>query len=136
MEYAVTVPNYARSQGDLVLVRPRVFGSWLLGLDDKPRTYPVEIGPLRTQQDSFVIKLPQGYSVDDSPDPVTLDTPFASYSSKVENHDGEVRFTRKLVVNQLELKPEIYPKLLQFMGQIKADEANFFVLKKQPSPGS
>ena len=43
-QYGVSVPQYARSEGTLMLVRPRVLGSDSFAIDRKIRTYPFELG--------------------------------------------------------------------------------------------
>ena len=63
---------YAKSAGNLLLVRPRVLGEESSGLLEtkEPRKFPIEFeGPLR-DTDSFEITVPAGYEVDDLPAPV------------------------------------------------------------------
>jgi hypothetical protein len=118
-------------EGNLMLVRPRVLGSDSLGLDDKPRIYPVDLGAMRTQRDAFDLRLPAGYTVDETPDPVTIDTDFATYRSKVQVEGNVLHYSREFVVSQMELKAEEYSDLRHLMGQIEADEESLVVLKKQ-----
>lgn len=131
LRYSLTAPRYARMEGNLMLVRPRVLGSDSLGLDDKPRIYPVDLGAMRTQRDAFDLRLPAGYTVDETPDPVTIDTDFATYRSKVQVEGNVLHYSREFVVSQMELKAEEYSDLRHLMGQIEADEESLVVLKKQ-----
>jgi transglutaminase-like putative cysteine protease len=131
LRYSFTASQYARLEGNLMLVRPRILGSDAVGLDDKPRVYPVDLGAMRTERDVFDLQLPVGYVVDETPDPVSITTDFATYRSKTQIDGNILHYTRELVVNQLELKPEQYSDLRQFMGQVEADEESLVVLKKQ-----
>src|SRR5437764_25121 len=78
--------NYAKTAGDLLLVRPRVLGvkSSAILETKEPRQFPVEFeGPVQ-DSDTFEITLPAGYEVDDLPPPVDADFSFASYHSKTK----------------------------------------------------
>src|SRR6267154_2742561 len=84
--YSVVAQNYAKTAGNLLLVRPRFIGNKSTDLVEtkEPRKYPVEFeGPSR-DTDTFEITLPAGYEVDDLPPPVNADYSFASYHSKTE----------------------------------------------------
>ncbi len=130
-QYAVTVPLYARQSGSLLLLRPRVLGIDSMFLDHKERHYPIELGEIKTVKDEFDVTLPAGYAVDELPDPVKLDAGFAAYQSKTELHGDTLHYSREYVVRELELAPDKYPALQQFVGQIEQDERAQAVLKKQ-----
>src|SRR4029077_21262506 len=69
--YTFESEGYARNAGNLILVRPRVFGSKARAILEtkEPRQFPIEFeGPVR-DTDSFEITLPPGYAVDDVPPP-------------------------------------------------------------------
>ena len=88
--------NYAKSAGNLLLVRPRVLGSKSSGVLEtkEPRKFPVEFeGPSR-DTDSFDIALPPGYEVDELPPPMDVDYSFGSYHSKTEANGQVLHYTR------------------------------------------
>ncbi|MGI8771240.1 MAG: DUF3857 domain-containing transglutaminase family protein [Acidobacteriaceae bacterium] len=130
-QYAVTVPLYARQSGSLLLLRPRVLGTDSMLLDHKERHYPVELGATKTVKDEFDVELPAGYAVDELPDPVKVDAGFASYQSKTEVRGDTLHYSREYVVRELELAPEKYAALQQFVGEIEQDERAQAVLKKK-----
>lgn len=131
MEYQVTAPLYAKTAGNLLLVRPRVLGSDARGLDDKPRNVPISFSALGTWQDDFAVKIPAGYAVDDVPDPVTVDMGFASYHSEVKAESGTLHYERTYVLKKLQLDPGDYGKLRKLEAVIATDENSDAVLKKQ-----
>jgi len=131
MDYSVTAPSYAKNAGTLLLVRPRAVGTDSDGLDDKPRTVPITFEGVGTWRDDFDFKLPAGYTVDDLPDPVTVDVGFATYHSEVKADSGELHYKREYVLKKIELDPTDYPKLRKLEGAIATDENNSAVLKKQ-----
>ncbi len=130
LKYEISASSYARQAGDLLLVRPRVLGSDAIPFNDKVRKYPVDLEETGKWQDSFDIRLPAGYVVDELPAAVTLDTDFASYHSSVTAKENALHYEREYIVNQLELPPQEYPKMTKLMGAILEDEQATAVLKK------
>jgi hypothetical protein len=130
LHYGVTAPSYAKTAGSLLLVRPRIIGSDAERLDDKPRIYPVSFDSLGTWRDSFDVKIPGGYTVDEVPNPVNLDVGFATYRSEVKAQGDTLHYSREYVLKKLSLEPEQYQKLKDLEGKITADENSNAVLKK------
>jgi len=130
IHYSLTVPHYAKPTGPLLLIRPRILGSNSEALDQKPRTYPMDMDNTRVVRDTFEVELPPGYTVDELPDPVKLDSDFASYSSQSEFKGSTVRYTREYTVKQIEIPANRYADLRELNSRIEADERNSAVLKK------
>jgi hypothetical protein len=66
--YSFEAMNYAKSAGNLLLVRPRVIGSKSSGLLEtrEPRNFSIEFEGPAQDTDTFEIALPPGYEVDAS----------------------------------------------------------------------
>ena len=109
LHYKVTARQYSHQAGPLLLVRPRVVGSFALPFDDKPRVYPIDLDATGHWRDSFDITLPPGYVVDETPDPVNVDLDFASYHSTVSAKDNILHYQREYIVRQVELPPPNTP---------------------------
>ena len=136
LKYNFKAPSYARNAGPLILVRPRVLGALELHLaSDKPRKFPIEFGEPSHETDVFEIELPQGYTVDELPDPVKLDVGFAQYESKTEFSGATLRYTRDYTVNKLEVPVSDEPQLRRLFSTIYSDERNSAVLKKAAGSG-
>jgi transglutaminase-like putative cysteine protease len=131
MDYSVTAPLYAKTAGNLLLVRPRVIGTDADGLDDKPRSVPISFEGVGTWRDAFDVRIPSGYTVDDIPDPLDLDMGFATYHSQVKADAGVLHYRREYVLKQVQLDPEQYSKLRKLEAAITTDENSDAVLKKQ-----
>jgi uncharacterized protein DUF3857/transglutaminase superfamily protein len=129
--YSLVAPNYAKTAGDLLLVRPRVVGIEQRELLEtkEPRKYPVEFaGPWR-DSDTFEIVLPAGYEVDDLPPPVNADYSFASYHSKAEVNGSTLKYTRTFEIKELSVPVSKVEELKTFYRMIGNDERNTAVLK-------
>ena len=129
--YSVTATNYAKTAGNLLLLRPRFIGNKSSDLLEtkEPRKYPVEFdGPAR-DTDTFEITLPQGYEVDDLPPPVNADFSFASYHSKTEASGNTLKYTRTFEVKELSVPVSKIEDLKKLYRIIASDERNNAVLK-------
>lgn len=132
-DYSVVVDNYAKTAGNLILLRPRVLGTRASGLLEtkEARKYPVEFEGPSLDSDTFEITIPSGYEVSDLPPPVDVDYDFASYHSKTEISGNKLTYTRSLEVKQLSVPVAQADTLKKFYRIIASDERNNAVL--QPS---
>ncbi len=131
VHYKLTASQYAHQAGTLLLVRPRVVGSHAQAFNDKPRTVPIDLTATGHWRDSFDIKLPPGYVVDETPDPISLDLDFASYHSTITAKGDQLHYEREYVVRQVELPANRASDFRKLQGAILMDEKGTAVLKKQ-----
>jgi hypothetical protein len=129
--YKVTARQYSHQAGSLLLVRPRVVGTFANPFDDKPRIYPFEFYGTGRWHDSFDITIPPGYVVDETPDPVSIDVGFASYHSSVSAKANLLHYEREYVVRQVEIPPAKAADFRLLESTILSDEKDSAVLKKQ-----
>ena len=129
--YSLISEGYAKTAGDLLLLRPRVIGNLSSGLLEtkEPRKYPVEFEGPRMDTDVFEIRIPSGYEVDDLPPPVDLDYPFASYHSKSEVKDGVLKYSRTFELKDVAVTVNELDNLKKFYRVIAGDERNTAVFK-------
>jgi hypothetical protein len=131
LSYSLSVDRYAKTMGPLLMVRPRVLGDLGMDTDHKPRTVPINLDETMQAVDEYSIELPDGYSVDELPDPVKLDLGFAAYQSDVQVTGNTLHYKRTYTVRQITLPPERYADVQKLAGAIAADEASSAVLKKK-----
>lgn len=131
--FNVTADHYASSVGPLLMIRPRVLGSYTLPIDHKSRKISINLRRTMQATDSFDIQLPDGYAVDELPDPVKEDVGFASYESSTKLNGRTLHYTRTYTVRQVSLPPDKYPELQRFVATIAADEDSRVVLKRSTS---
>ena len=127
--FDLSADHFANSVGPLIMVRPRVFGSYTLPIDHKSRKVAIDLHQTMEGTDSFDIQLPDGYTVDELPDPVKADVGFASYESSTKLEGHTIHYTRTFTLRQVSLPPDKYADLQRFVGLIAADEDSRVVLK-------
>lgn len=131
VHYQVTAPQYAHPAGPLLLVRPRVVGSVSQTFDDKPRTLPINLIATGHWHDTYDITLPVGYVVDDTPDPVDINTDFASYKSSITAKGNVLHYERDYIVRKVQIPASEAPAFRKLESAILTDEKGTEVLKKQ-----
>ncbi len=135
LDLHVSDTSYAHAAGSLLLLRPRVVGDDSRSvpelMENKTREYPIEIGHPGDWRDSFDITLPPGYVVDETPDPVNVDTDFASYHSSTTAKGNVLHYERDYVVRQVEIPAEKAAEFRKLESAIVFDEKGAAVLKKQ-----
>lgn len=131
LKYKFEAVGYAKSAGDLMLVRPRVLGKKSHNIaENKKRKYPVENSTTLSESDEIDIKLPPGYKVDELPEAANVTAPFAEYKSKIEAKDNVLYYNRSYTVKDLTVPVDQMSTLRTFMRGVAADERNTAVLKK------
>lgn len=135
IDYKFTARGYAKSAGNLLIVRPRVVGSkesYLLTLLNakKPRMYPIDFDEATRQDDIFDITLPAGYVVDELPKPVDAGCAYASYKRDVEMTGNTLHYKRTYVVKDVMVPTLKLNDVRNFFHQVAADEQSSAVLRR------
>jgi hypothetical protein len=129
--YTFEAPNYTKSAGDLILVRPRVIGTKATGILEtkEPRQFAIEFPGPALDTDIFEITMPAGYVVDELPAPVNAEYSFGSYHSRTEVSGPVIRYTRTYEVKQLSIPATNAEEFKKFNRIIAGDERSMVVLK-------
>jgi hypothetical protein len=131
LRYKFTASHYAKTAGPLLLVRPRVVGEMAGAFDvTKPRHYAYEFEAPFLRSDSVEITLPEGYNVDELPEPAKAIFPFAEYTSKAEKEGNVLKYSREYKMQTTQVPLDRIEQLRKLFAQIGTDEKNMAVLKK------
>src|SRR3984957_2493079 len=131
VHYKFAVDAYAKSAGNLLIIRPRVIGEKGSSiLSGKARTYPIEFTEATLQSDMFDITLPAGYVVDELPQSVDAKCDYASYKSNVEVKDNVLHYKRIYEITGVVVPTEKLPEVRDFFHQVAAAEKSSAVLRR------
>jgi hypothetical protein len=131
VHYTFEASNYAKQMGDLLLVRPRVFGSKSEGtIDLKERKYAYELGVPTVQEDEFNIAVPAGYVVDELPAPANISSAGTTYSSETKMQGNILAYKRKYEVESVLVPLDKIKDLNSATRVIAMDERTSAVFKK------
>ncbi|MCA6078678.1 DUF3857 domain-containing protein [Fulvivirga sedimenti] len=133
-EIEIEVPGYAQSMGDVIYVNPMIFG----GMKENPyksekREYPVNYAAPVKELTSFSITIPEGYVLDDVPQPVAMALPenAGKFIYSISSTGRIMTITSQFMINKTEFLPDEYPILRQFYAQVVAKQSEQVVLKKE-----
>ena len=135
LDLHLSATGYAHPSGPLLLLRPRIYGSHAHVVPDvmegKTRDYPIELGHPGRWRDSYDIAIPEGYVVDDMPNPVNVDLDFASYHASVSAQGKVLHYESEYVVRDIEIPPARAASFRLLESAILSNEKSAAVLKKQ-----
>lgn len=94
------------------------------------RTHPVVLRA-NAYSETVTVRLPAGFSVDEVPDPVKLDTPFGSYVTSYEVKNGALVFKRQLSQKSITIPVDQYQSVKKFFETIRAADNAPVVLAKK-----
>jgi hypothetical protein len=131
LHYKFVVEGYAKTAGNLLILRPRVVGDKGSNiLAGKPRKYPIEFEGTTLQSDLIDITLPAGYVVDELPQPVDAKCDYASYKSNVEVKDNVLHYKRTYEIKGVVVPTDKLPEVRDFFHQVSAAEKSSAVLRR------
>jgi len=124
--------QYAQLMQDRLLVfKPVVVSRHEdLALTAATRKQPVVL-PANAYSETVQVKLPAGFTVDEVPDAVKLETAFGSYVTSYEVKNNQLVFKRKLSQQATTIAPADYEKVRKFYESIRAAENAPVVLARQ-----
>jgi hypothetical protein len=127
-----SAPAYGQlMQGRLLVFRPAIVSRReSLSLTEPARKHPVVL-TTSAYSETTKVKLPGGFDVDEMPDAVKLDTAFGSYATSYVVKDGQLLFTRSLVVRASTIPVADYSKVRSFFERIRAAEQSPVVLVRK-----
>ncbi|MBO0858515.1 MAG: DUF3857 domain-containing protein [Chloracidobacterium sp.] len=125
-------PNYAQlMRGKLMVFKPAIVSrrSSLFLLEAK-RKHPVVLDS-QDFDETDRIKLPEGFDVDEMPEPTEVNHPFGNYAAKCVVRDGQLIFHRSLTLKAGIIPVEQYSSVRGFFEKIRAVEQTPVVLVKK-----
>lgn len=125
-------PQYGQLMRDRLLIfKPAMVSRReALPFSETARKHPVVLRS-NAFSETVRVKLPAGFDVDETPDPVKLDTQFGSYTTRYDVKDGELVFTRTLVERAVTVPADQYSSVRGFFEKIRAAEQSPVVLARK-----
>jgi len=115
-------------QNRLFIFKPAIVSrAGSIYLTEKERSHPISMSS-NSFTETATFDLPKGFSVDEMPDPLKLDTSFGSYSTSYEVKEGKLIFKRALVTKRTIVPSEKYAVVRDFYSKILNAEQSPVVL--------
>lgn len=134
--FALDVEFSATSYAQLMQNRLLVFKPAIVSRRDSlVLTQAARKHPIVLESNAFTetvrVHLPEGFDVDELPDALKLDTAFGNYNASYDVKDGQLVFTRKLVLRAATIPAEQYAAVRSFFERIRAVEQSPVVLARK-----
>jgi len=134
--FGLDVEFFAPSYGQLMQNRLLVFKPVIVGrrnalsLTESKRNHPVILNS-EAMKETAVFTLPQGFVVDEMPDPLNIEMPFGKYSTSYEVKEGKLYFTRSLTTIRTTVPVDKYNSVRDFYAKIREAEQSPVVLLRK-----
>jgi transglutaminase-like putative cysteine protease len=129
------LPRYASKTGSRLFLPLNLTQRWegVPSEMDAPRTQSIHAVPYPfVDVDSIRYELPEGYDVEATPEPVSVETDFATYEATVTREEGALVYRRRLEWRTKTLAPEQYEAFRSFRQEIaRADQAQAVLVKEK-----
>jgi hypothetical protein len=127
----VTAGRYAQPMGQLVLVKPPVsLGHDIQAPTGGTRRTPIVVEP-QSVDETVTLDLPEGLTIDEMPQPASIDTPFGRYSLSYKANGNRIVGRRTLDIPSKTVPLADYTALRAFLDQVRAADAAPIVLKRR-----
>ena len=118
-------------QGRLLVFKPAIVSRRdSLFLTESSRKHPVVLES-NAYTETVKVRLPEGFDVDELPDPMKMETPFGTYETSYVVKDRQLHFTRSLVLRGATISVGDYSKVRGFFEKMRDAEQTPVVLAKK-----
>jgi hypothetical protein len=124
--------SYAQlMQSRLMVFKPAIINRLeRLSFSEGRRQHPFVIDA-SAYSETVKIKIPNGFTVDEMPEPAKLETLFGNYAVSYEVKDDYLIFNRSLKLNRMTIPADKYDSVRNFFGQVHStDQAPVVLIKK------
>lgn len=131
MHFDFTAPRYAQSmQGRMLVFRPAIVQPY----HGFPMQAEKRQNPLVLDAESYHkevhMKMPDGFKVDEMPDPASLTSSFGKYSSECKLTGNDLTFTEDIDITATTVPADHYKEAREFFGRVAGAERAPLVLVK------
>ena len=95
------------------------------------RKSPLFIQRNYSEDDTITYELPEGFSLEAIPDPVSIESEYGTYSFNVENKGDSIIFTRHFEIRKGEFPKEQYNDFVEFLEKIVQSDKSKAVISKK-----
>lgn len=132
MDVEFSAPLYGQlMQNRLLIFKPAIANrTSSVYLTASERKHPVVFDSNSFAEKAIFI-LPQGFVIDEMPEPVTIDSPFGKYTTTITEKEGKLEFTRELVLNRSYVPAAKYPDVRNFfVKMLEAEQSPVVLIRK------
>ncbi len=133
LSYTINSKNYASTSTSRLFIPLNSINSWGIVLpEDKTRKQSIHLPVVFLEAGNTIFEIPEGYEIEFLPEEISFESDFGSFTTSFELiSPKEVKYSRKLEIDQKVFPPEKYKELRRFFSSIsKAGEQQFVLVRK------
>ncbi len=132
LDVEFSAPRYGQlMQNRLLIFKPVIVGRRnAVALTENKRSNPIELDS-SMMNETVVFSLPDGFEVDELPEPIALESPFGSYKTSFEMKDGKLHFSRSYKMKRSMIPVADYDQVKRFYAKMLDAEQSAVVLIKK-----
>ena len=134
MKFQMETDGFVQTAGDRMYIQPMLFEQF----SDNPfkaekRTYPVDFGYARNNSYMLNLEIPEGYVIEESPQPVRISTPdqSATFVFNVMAMGNRVQLISQMQLNKSQYLSKEYEALRQLYDMMVQKHGEQIVLRKE-----
>ena len=128
-KFNLEIPNYAPKGGSMIYLLINAFNRQSTVVEVNNRTFPVYINRGFTDEDELTYHIPEGFKIEYRAKDVQLQTPYGTFSLKLEEKDKLLIFKRKFILNAGTYPAAEYAAFANFLNQVCLADMNKVVFK-------
>jgi len=124
VNFAMRIPKYVSKTGTRLLFQPMVFSKGRKSLfTASDRQQDVYFNYPWSEKDHIVLTIPDGYSIEEIPQTITLESKVAKYSQTFKIEGNKLITDRELTINLVLVPVKLYDTLKSFFDTVyKSDQ--------------
>lgn len=128
LDVEFSAPRYGQLMQKLLVFKPAIVDRRnALWLTEPTRKQPVILDSAAIRE-TVVFSLPGGFTVDETPENVSLEMPFGKYSTTYEVKDNKLTFKRAITLNRAKIPADKYASVRDFFAKMREAEQSPVVL--------
>jgi Domain of Unknown Function with PDB structure (DUF3857)/Transglutaminase-like superfamily len=133
---SLTINRYASKSGKRLFIQPNIFNKYTFSMPDtttkSTRSASVVASEMAfTENDTLEWDLPEGFSLEHTPEPVKIKSRFGEYNAVIKTDGKKLVYTRQLIVNNETHPSQTLMELIDFYKNVeKSDKSKVVLVNK------
>ena len=98
--------------------------------DDNKRHFPIHFIYPYKDTDAIFMKIPDGYSLESAPSPISIETSFAYYKTEYSITDNRLKYIREFCYKNNDIPLENFQEFYDFLKTVIKNDAAHFIFKR------
>lgn len=131
INYTINSNQYGTKTGNRLFIPGNIFRKGFRAPESKQRMYDIYIDYGYLDTDSIYLQLPEGYTIESLPRPISVNNRFGSFQTSIQQENKEIRLVHRLLMRKGIFSKDTYEELAEFRKMIAGQYDGKIILKKE-----